>query len=120
MKKAIRKVVGVLLLATALVVTQIPAPEVAADTSVASDFQLNGSTLVKYVGTASVVSIPATVNRIGEEAFAGNTTIKSISFKGAVEEIAYRAFAGCSELKEITLPDSVVELGNGAFSASIT
>jgi len=116
MKKAIRKVVGVLLLATALVVTQIPAPEVAADTSVASDFQLNGSTLVKYVGTASVVSIPATVNRIGEEAFAGNTTIKSISFKGEVEEIAYRAFAGCSELKEITLPDSVAELGNGAFS----
>lgn len=116
MKKAIRKVVGVLLLVTALVVTQIPAQEVAADTSVASDFQLNGSTLVKYVGTASVVSIPATVNRIGEEAFAGNTTIKSISFKGEVEEIAYRAFAGCSELKKITLPDSVVELGNGAFS----
>lgn len=116
MKKAIRKVVGVLLLVTALVVTQIPAQEVAADTSVASDFQLNGSTLVKYVGTASVVSVPATVNRIGEEAFAGNTTIKSISFKGEVEEIAYRAFAGCSELKEITIPDSVVKLGNGAFS----
>ncbi len=116
MKKAIRKVVGVLLLVTALVVTQIPAPEVAADTSVASDFQLNGSTLIKYVGTASVVSVPATVNRIGEEAFAGNKTIKNISFKGEVEEIAYRAFAGCSELKEITLPDSVVKLGNGAFS----
>lgn len=116
MKKAIRKVVGVLLLATALVVTQIPAPEVEADTSVASDFQLNGSTLVKYVGTASTVSIPATVNRIGEEAFAGNTTIKKVYFKGAVEEIAYRAFAGCKELTEIEIPDSVVELGNGAFS----
>ncbi|MBQ7956243.1 MAG: leucine-rich repeat domain-containing protein [Lachnospiraceae bacterium] len=116
MKKAIRKVVGVLLLVTALILTQIPAPEVAADTSVASDFQLNGSTLVKYVGTASTVSIPATVNRIGEEAFAGNTTVKYISFKGEVEEIAYRAFAGCSELKEVVLPDSVIELGNGAFS----
>lgn len=116
MKKVMRKTVGVLLLVLALVVTQIPAQEVTADTSAASDFQISGSTLVKYVGTASVVSVPATVNRIGEEAFAGNTTIKSIRFKGAVEEIAYRAFAGCSELKEVTIPDSVVEIGNGAFS----
>lgn len=116
MRKVMRKIVGVLLLVTALVVTQIPAQEVAADTSVASDFQISGSTLIKYVGTASVVSVPATINRIGEEAFAGNTTIKSISFKGAVEEIAYRAFASCSELKEVTIPDSVVEIGNGAFS----
>lgn len=116
MKKVIRNAVSALLLAIALLVTQIPTTEVAADTAAASDFQLNESTLVRYVGTAGDVSIPATVNKIGEEAFAGNTTIKEIAFKGEVVNIAYRAFAGCSELKEITLPDSVLELGNGAFA----
>lgn len=116
MKKAIKNSVGILLLALALVVTQIPTTEVAAETSVASDFQMNGDTLVKYVGTAKTVSVPAKVKKIGEEAFAGNTSMQEITFKGNVESIAYRAFAGCSELKKVTLPDTVTEIGNGAFS----
>lgn len=116
MKKAIRNAVSALLLAIALLVTQIPTTEVQADTSVASDFQINESTLVKYIGTAKAVSIPATVDRIGEEAFAGNTTVKKVEFQGAVETIAYRAFADCSELKEVTVPDTVITLGNGAFA----
>ncbi|MBQ7359190.1 MAG: leucine-rich repeat domain-containing protein [Lachnospiraceae bacterium] len=116
MKKTIRRSVGALLIILALFLTQIPTTDVAADTSVASDFQLNNGTLVRYLGTASAVSIPATVNRIGEEAFVDCTTLKKISFKGEVEEFAFQAFAGCKELKEFIIPDSVVEIGNGTFA----
>lgn len=120
MKKVLLISASVLILALVIVATQIPAEPVTADaTSVSSDadFQLNGTTLVKYTGTAKTVSVPASVTVIGEEAFADNTSMETLLFKGdAVENIAYRAFAGCTGLKEVTLPDSVQELGNGAFS----
>ena len=116
MKKTIRRTVGALLMILTLFLTQIPTQDVAADTSVASDFQLNNGTLVRYLGTANAVSIPATVNRIGEEAFVDCITLKKISFKGEVEEFAFQAFAGCKGLIEFIIPDSVVEIGNGAFA----
>ena len=120
MKKKLRISVSALFLVLALVVTQIPAEQVVADTAEVSkdtEFQLNGNLLVKYTGTAKIVAIPASVTAIGEEAFADNTTMEILQFKGnKVETIAYRAFAGCTSLKEVQLADSVQELGNGAFS----
>lgn len=116
MKRIVRKTAGVLLLAIALAVTQIPTAGVVADSAASSDFQLKNGTLVKYVGTAGTVAVPASVDQIGREAFAGSTALKTVSFKGEITSIAYRAFAGCSELTEFSIPDSVAELGNGAFS----
>ena len=119
MKKSIKVSVSALLLALALAVTQIPAAPVSADTPTYSsdaDFQMNGTILVKYTGTAKTVSVPASVTAIGEEAFAGNTDMETLLFRGnSVETIGYRAFAECTGLKEIKLPDSVKEVGNGAF-----
>lgn len=120
MKKALKISVSILLLALAFAVTQIPAKQVEADTLSASkdtDFQLNGTILVKYTGTAQSVSVPASVTEIAAEAFAGHSEMEKLSFKGSlVEQIGYRAFADCTGLKELVLPDSVQTLGNGAFS----
>lgn len=119
MRKSIKISVSALLLALALAVTQIPAPPVSADAPTYSsdaDFQMNGTILVRYTGTAKTVSVPASVTAIGAEAFAGNTDMETLLFRGnSVENIGYRAFAGCTGLKEVTLPDSVKEVGNGAF-----
>ena len=119
MKRLLKISLSVLLLALAFVVTQIPVETVIADTASVStdaDFQMNGTILVKYTGTAKTVSVPASVETIGEEAFADHTEIETIQFKGnKVTDISYRVFAGCSGLKEIKLPDSVEELGNGVF-----
>ena len=119
MKKALRVSISAVLLAIALVLTQIPALPLVAEESVSKDseFQLKGTILMSYTGTAKTVSVPASVTEIGAEAFAGNTTMEKLEFKGSsVEKIDYRAFAGCSGLKEVELPNSVLQMGNGAFA----
>ena len=110
----IRKVIGALLLITAILVTQIPVVETNAAPS--SDFQIDKTKLVKYTGTASSVSIPSTIKTIGAEAFAGNTTLTSISIGENVTEIEYGAFKDCSYLNNIKLPNSLTTLGNAVFS----
>ena len=65
MRKKIRKSIGALLMAIGIAVTQIPVADVeAVETASASDFQMNGTTLVKYTGTAENVSISNSVEKI--------------------------------------------------------
>ena len=117
MGKTIRRLIGVLLLVTAVAVTQIPAEDVeAVDAASASDFQMNGTTLVKYVGTSENVSVSGSVKKIEASAFADNNTVKSVSIEDGVEVIGASAFAGCGSLESVTVPDSVESIGNGAFA----
>ena len=112
--RIIRRVIGSLLLITALLVTQIP--EVPLSAAPSSDFQIDRNKLVKYTGTASSVSIPDSIKIIGEEAFAGNTSLTSINLGKNVTEIEYGAFKNCTYLNNITIPDTVTSIGNGAFT----
>ena len=117
MGKTIRNLIGVLLLVTAIVVTQIPVADVEAEeTASASDYQMNGTTLVKYNGTAADVSISNYVKRIESEAFADNDYIKRVTLGDSVEVIGASAFAGCDNLESITIPDSVTTIETAAFS----
>ena len=117
MGKIIRNLIGALLLITAVAVTQIPVPDVeAVETSSASDFQMDGTTLVKYNGTAEDVSVSNYVKRIEAEAFAGNDSIKRVTVGDSVEVIGTGAFSECSNLESIIVPDSVKVIENAAFS----
>lgn len=121
MKKTIRNLIGILLLATATAVTQIPVSDVeAAPTASASDFQMDGTTLVKYNGTADTVSVSNSVKRIEAEAFAGNDKIRNVTIGDAVEVIGARAFSECKNLESVTIPDSVREVGTAAFSGCLS
>lgn len=118
MGKKLRKLIGTLLLVTAIVVTQIPVSDVEAeDSSAASDFQMNGTTLVKYNGTAENVSVSNQVKKIDTEAFAGNDHVRSVTLGDAVEVIGARAFSECDNLESVTVPDSVETIENAAFSS---
>lgn len=112
--RIIRKVIGTLLLITAILVTQIPVTYTRA--SSISDFQMDGTTLVKYIGTSSTVTIPDSVKKIGREAFAENLNITSVKLGKNVKEIEQGAFRDCSHLANITLSDALVTIGNGAFT----
>lgn len=78
-------------------------------------FRLNGTTLTAYLGTDAYVSIPDTVTVIGEEAFAGNETLKGVTIPDSVTTIAYNAFKGCTALTGIILSDNISKVGPGAF-----
>ncbi|MDE6738355.1 MAG: leucine-rich repeat domain-containing protein, partial [Lachnospiraceae bacterium] len=117
MGKKVRNLIGILLLVTAVAVTQIPVSDVeAAPTSSASDFQMDGTTLVKYNGTAEDVSISNYVERIEAGAFAGNDNIRHVTIGDSVEVIGSGAFTGCNSLESVLIPDSVKTIGNAAFS----
>lgn len=117
MGKMIRRLIGTLFLVTAIVVTQIPVSGVEAEEpSAAPEFQMDGTTLVKYNGTAEDVSVSNQVKRIEAEAFAGNDAVRRITVGEAVEVIGARAFSECSNLESVTVPDSVEIIENAAFS----
>lgn len=115
MNRKITKSLSALLFAAALAVTQIPVSDAEASET-ASDFQMEGNKLLKYAGTAEVVSVPDGVKEIGEEAFAGNDNLVKVTIDGDVEKIDYRAFADCDNLRTVKVGDSVTEIETAAFS----
>ncbi|MCI8924807.1 MAG: leucine-rich repeat domain-containing protein [Lachnospiraceae bacterium] len=115
MNRKISKTLSVLLLLTAIVVSQVPVPDAQASVA-SSDFQVEGKKLLKYTGTADAVSVPDGIKVIGEEAFAGNDNLVKVTIAGDVESVGYRAFAGCDNLRTITVGDSVSTIGTAAFA----
>lgn len=116
-RKTSRRIFGAFLIIASLVVCSIPTDEsIAEDTkSSLSEFELNGTTLVKYTGTAQAVSVPDAVKEIGEEAFADNTTMTSVKLPQTLEKISYAAFSGCNNLKTVVIPDNCISLGTASF-----
>lgn len=74
-----------------------------------SDFEINGTTLVKYYGVGGVVTVPDGITEIGEYAFCGSAVSKII-LPETLKEIRSYAFMDCYKLKEITLPASLTNL----------
>lgn len=106
---------GILLIIAALIIMQLPVSEADAATS-ASDFKIEGSTLVKYRGDETQVTIPDTVEIIGEGAFEENDNIESVVIPNSVTEIKRYAFWGCDNLKTVTLGNGIKEIGPYTFA----
>ena len=62
------------------------------------------------------ITIPESVTSIGERSFYGCTGLTSITIPGSVTSIGRYAFNGCTGLTSITIPDSVTSIGGFAFS----
>ncbi len=110
-----RRLFGELLVAVALVIMTLPVSEADAATS-ASDFVMEGSTLVKYQGTDTKVSVPDTVEVIGGNAFEDNMAVEQIVLPDSVKQIEPHAFRGCDNLASVTLGAGMTEVGDYAFA----
>lgn len=115
MNRKVAKTLSVLLLLTAIVVSQVPVSDVEASVA-SSDFEVDGKKLLKYTGTAESVSVPDGIKIIGEEAFAGNDNLVKVTIDGDVESVGYRAFAECDNLRSIVVGDGVSVIDTAAFS----
>ncbi len=115
MKKR-KRLSGVLLIIAALIIMQLPVSEADAATSSASDFKMEGSTLVKYRGTEKNVSVPDTVEVVGKGAFEDNANIELVVLPNSVKRIEEYAFWGCGKLDTVVLGKGLSEVGDYAFA----
>jgi len=82
----------------------------------AYDFVISGSTLQKYRGSDTSISIPSNVTSIAPNAFEKCQSIMSVNIPSSVTSIGYSAFNGCTNLTSITIPSSVTSIGFCAFA----
>lgn len=79
------------------------------------EFEIYESVLQRYNGCNNVVDIPYGVQRIGQGAFRGNTTLKAIAIPNGVQEIECFAFCDCINLTQVILPKSILCIRTFAF-----
>ena len=83
----------------------------------ASLWQIEGTTIIAYNGTESVVTVPDGMTKIGEGAFSNNTKINKVILPNTMKEIGMRAFAGCTGLSEINI-ENVNKFGEVCFEGT--
>ena len=103
---------------TALILTHLPVSEAdAADAAAsASDFQTQGSTLVKYRGTEERVTIPDTVEVVGESAFENNQKVQFVVIPKSVKRLDAYVFWGCNNLEEVVLGKGLTAVDEYSFA----
>lgn len=111
-----KRLSGILLIIAALIIMQLPVSEADAASSSASDFKIEGGVLVKYRGTETNVSIPDTVEAIGQGAFEDNTRVELVVIPNSVKRIDAYAFWGCDKLDTVVLGKGLTAVGDYAFA----
>lgn len=103
------------LVATALILTHLPVSEADAAAS-ASDFQIQGSTLEKYRGSDERVTIPDTVEVVGESAFENNQKVQFVVIPKSVKRLESYVFWGCNNLEEVVLGKGLTTVDEYSFA----
>ena len=110
---------GVALIAVLLLAGTALADNVSGDWSYT--INADGQAIVtRYLGSQRDVELKWNLDdhmvvEIGEEAFAGNRTIRSIKLPVSVKVIRMNAFKDCAALEEIHLPSRLETIEDGAF-----
>ncbi|MGI6174155.1 MAG: leucine-rich repeat protein [Christensenellales bacterium] len=115
MKRSLRRILSLLLLAL-LLATAVPLSPAVAEGPFVID---NDGVLTAYNGPGGNVKIPKEVKVIGPGVFLNRYDITGITIPNTVTEIGDAAFLWCTGLKKVTLPQSVKKIGNNAFRECI-
>ncbi len=78
------------------------------------DFEIEGTTLVKYLGNDEKVIVPDGVEVIGRGAFSGKNVV-SVVLPASVRIIEESAFAHCENLASINIPYGVKVIADSTF-----
>lgn len=106
--------------------------------SVVSKFLVDGNRLIRGFGEADIdasiteiadyafsgceaietLTIPATVQVIGESVFRECPNLKVVTIEAPIDELPTCTFQDCTALNRVDLPESVTAIGHGAYRAS--
>lgn len=81
-----------------------------------SDFIIDGSKLIKYVGHSKTVNIPENISEIGDYAFKDCTFIEKIQFPNNLKIIGEHSFERCLNLLFLVFNDHLITIKAHAFS----
>ena len=79
-----------------------------------TDFIIEGTKLLNYMGMADHVEIPKGITEIDSKAFFHKKML-SIIIPESVKTIRHAAFCECKELRSVTIPASVTYAERGVF-----
>lgn len=90
--------------------------EASAEAIVSGDWTYDGKTITAYNGTATDVTIPASLNgsditAVGANVFKSSPGVQNIVIAEGIEELKDNAFAGLNNLYSISLPASIRIIG---------
>lgn len=71
-----------------------------------------------YECSATFISLPKTINEIGQQAFNGAASLEHLNLPDSLYIIPRYCFCGCSHLKKLLMPNSVRKIEEGAFQYS--
>ena len=106
------------LLTLALLLSVLPAglPALAEE----PEFEIDGTTLVKYNGDAEEVVVPDGIEVLGDWAFY-NTRVRKVVLPDTLTTIRSYCFFDCGQLEEMTLPASVSDVNHSqVFEACVS
>ena len=63
------------------------------------------------------LTLPASVEKIGDEAFQDCGQLQTLTFLGSIKEIGYSTFGGCHSLNRVTIPEGLKKIPASAFSS---
>ena len=63
------------------------------------------------------LTLPASVEKIGDEAFQDCEQLQTLTFLGSIKEIGYSTFGGCHSLNRVTIPEGLKKISASAFSS---
>ncbi|MCR5356761.1 MAG: leucine-rich repeat domain-containing protein, partial [Lachnospiraceae bacterium] len=115
MGRRIRRLIALFLCITSVAILCVPSGNSYASTIV-GDYEIDGSTLIKYNGKDDMITLPNTIQTIGKDAFSGNTSLIKVIMPDSVRRIDYAAFENCTSLIQAVIPESVRAIGSSAFS----
>lgn len=99
---------------TSIPQTGIMSKTVEAATQGKQEFVITDGVLSEYNGTSKNVVLPEGITRISKNVFE-DSDITTITLPSTLEEIGDSAFAFCNQLKKITIPSNVTCIGGYAF-----
>ena len=74
-----------------------------------------GNGAFKELNGLKTIIIPGTCKEIGDYAFSDNKTLEKVIIEKGVNKIGNFAFQGCSALNSIELPEGLTSIGNACF-----